>query len=142
MQPQSPALVQHSGTDPAASTEATSTTQHGDEGADTFPISPLSGSSDEGGWEADLQQDADSHAAKSQSRFKSRSPSPQSTPHGLSHLQTPVLQSRNRIAEYENASQSSTPRKRTEGPAFEVIKKSRKPGDKRSPISELPNGTS
>jgi hypothetical protein len=47
--------------------------------------------------------------------------------------------SRNRIAEYENASAASTPRKKPEGPVFEVVKKPRKPGDKHSPITHLPN---
>lgn len=46
---------------------------------------------------------------------------------------------RNRIEEYENA--STPPIKRRELPAFEVIKKPRSPGDKRSPIQDLPNGT-
>ena len=45
----------------------------------------------------------------------------------------------NRITEYERASTSSL--KKREGPGFEVIKKNRSPGDKRSPIQELPNGT-
>jgi hypothetical protein len=47
--------------------------------------------------------------------------------------------SRNRIAEYENASAASPSRKKTEGPAFAVVKKPRKPGDKHSPIADLPN---
>lgn len=60
----------------------------------------------------------------------STSPPPPATP---SHVQ------RNRIDEYEKASTPPVGRKR-EGPAFEVIKKQRAPGDKRSPIAELPNG--
>jgi hypothetical protein len=47
---------------------------------------------------------------------------------------------RNRIEDYEKASTLPVGRKR-EGPAFEVLKKPRAPGDKRSPIVELPNGT-
>ena len=47
--------------------------------------------------------------------------------------------SRNRIAEYENASAASPSRKKMEGPAFAVVKKPRKPGDKHSPIADLPN---
>lgn len=47
----------------------------------------------------------------------------------------PVL---NRISEYEKA--STPPVRKKEGPVFEVIKKQRSPGDKRSPIQELPNG--
>ena len=60
---------------------------------------------------------------------------------GLSPPQTSSPSSLNRIAQYENASLSPM-RKKPEGPAFDVIKKSRKPGDKRSPISDLPNGKS
>ena len=43
------------------------------------------------------------------------------------------------ITEYENALASS-PRKHADGPLFEVIKGSTKPGDKSSPIAKLPNG--
>jgi hypothetical protein len=46
---------------------------------------------------------------------------------------------RNRISEYENARVTS-PRKPAEGPLFEVIKTTRKPDDKSSPIAKLPNG--
>lgn len=142
MQPQSPALVQHSGTDPASPTAVTSTIQHGDEGVDTVSTPPLPGSPEEEGGGVGLQQPAGPVEPVPDFDLRSKSPSqtPQSPPHGLSYSHTPVSQSRNRIAEYENASQSSTPRRRTEGPAFEVIKKNRKPGDKRSPIAELPNG--
>lgn len=44
----------------------------------------------------------------------------------------------NRIAEYENALSPTPPRKH-EGPVFEVVKKSRKAGDKSSPVAKLPN---
>ncbi|KAF2032667.1 hypothetical protein EK21DRAFT_109740 [Setomelanomma holmii] len=46
--------------------------------------------------------------------------------------------SRNKISEYENA-RVKTPRKPAEGPLFEVIKTPRRPDDKSSPISKLPN---
>ena len=46
---------------------------------------------------------------------------------------------RNRIVEYENAL-AQTPRKRNQGPAFEVIKSARKPDDTSCPIAKLPNG--
>ena len=46
----------------------------------------------------------------------------------------------NRISEYEKA--STPPIKRKQGPGFEVINKYRSPGDKSSPIQELPNGLS
>ena len=51
---------------------------------------------------------------------------------------TPSPPGRNRITEYEQA--ATPPVRKREGPAFEVIKKSRSPNDKRSPIQELPNG--
>lgn len=44
----------------------------------------------------------------------------------------------NRIAEYENA--STPPMRKNKEVGFEVIKKSRSPGDKSSPIQDLPNG--
>lgn len=44
-----------------------------------------------------------------------------------------------RIEEYEQ-SVSSSPRRKPEGPLFEVIKNTKKPGDKKSPIASLPNG--
>lgn len=58
----------------------------------------------------------------------------------LSPRSTPSPPARNRITEYEKA--STPPVRRREGPAFDVIKKPRVPGDKRSPIAELPNGSS
>ena len=51
-----------------------------------------------------------------------------------------VMALRRRIEEYEKASTPPVAGRRREGPAFEVIKKQRAPGDKRSPIAELPNG--
>ena len=48
---------------------------------------------------------------------------------------------RDRITEYENAL-VQTPRKRYQGPVFEVIKSARKPDDKSCPIAKLPNGES
>jgi hypothetical protein len=61
------------------------------------------------------------------------------TPGRLSPSYKAPSASRNRIAEYENASAASPSRKKTEGPAFAVVKKPRKPGDKHSPIADLPN---
>lgn len=54
-------------------------------------------------------------------------------------LKKPSPPPRNRIAEYESAL-ALTPPRRSEGPIFEVVKKSRKAGDKSSPIAKLPNG--
>ena len=48
---------------------------------------------------------------------------------------------RNRVADYENA-MAQSPRKKNEGPAFDVIKSVRKPDDKSCPILNLPNGES
>lgn len=45
-----------------------------------------------------------------------------------------------KIVEYENAL-VHTPRKKPEGPLFEVIKKKRNPDDKSCPIEKLPNGS-
>lgn len=65
-------------------------------------------------------------------------PSPGGAVWGLSPRNTPSPPARNRIAEYEQA--STPPVRRREGPVFEVIKRSRGPNDKRSPIQDLPNG--
>lgn len=46
---------------------------------------------------------------------------------------------KNRISEYENA-RTESPRKNYGGPLFEIIKSNRKPDDKTSPITNLPNG--
>ena len=56
----------------------------------------------------------------------------------LNARNTPSPPARNRILEYEQA--STPPVRKREGPVFEVIKKPRSPGDKRSPIQDLPNG--
>jgi hypothetical protein len=56
---------------------------------------------------------------------------------GLKGSASPSLPPRDRITEYENALTSS-PRKPTAGPLFEVIKSNKKPTD--TPIAKLPNG--
>ncbi|KAI9693505.1 MAG: hypothetical protein M1820_009193 [Bogoriella megaspora] len=56
----------------------------------------------------------------------------------LSAPKTPSPSRGNRIAEYENAI-ATPPRNKFEGPAFEVVKSLRKPGDKTSPVAGLPN---
>lgn len=65
-------------------------------------------------------------------------------PHSAVRLSPPSTPSPpavvNRITEYEQA--STPPVKRREGPALEVIKKQFSPGDKHSPIQDLPNGGS
>lgn len=113
--------------------ETTLTVQHGLENSST-PSPPLSSADESGGVKLPT---TGSHAVGQ----------PQATRHlpsyitsgGLSPPQTPSPPSRNRIAEYES-SRISSPRTKLDGPTFDVIKTTRKPGDKRSPISELPNG--
>ncbi|PSK35082.1 hypothetical protein B9Z65_1665 [Elsinoe australis] len=56
----------------------------------------------------------------------------------LSPRDTPSPSNRNRIAEYESIPLAKVKR-RPQGPGFDVVKKSRPPGDKACPISELPN---
>lgn len=68
----------------------------------------------------------------------SRSPERVSDTDEAARLSPASPSPRNRIAEYENALNQSA--KKSEGPIFEVIKKSRKPDDKNSPITNLPNG--
>jgi hypothetical protein len=77
---------------------------------------------------------------------RDRSPSSRSPKRVADVDETPRLSPtspspRNRIDEYENALFRSG-KKKSEGPGFEVINKNRKPGDKSSPISKLPNGES
>lgn len=57
---------------------------------------------------------------------------------GLKSRHTPSPPAGNRIDEYEKASTPPVGKRRD--PTFEVIKTQRKPGDKRSPIQDLPNG--
>lgn len=59
---------------------------------------------------------------------------------GLSGRKSVSPPARNRVEEYEKA--ATPPIKKREGPVFEVIKKPRNPGDKRSPVQDLPNGRS
>jgi hypothetical protein len=59
----------------------------------------------------------------------------------LNRHNTPSPPAYNRIVEYEQAAVPSA-RKKDEGPVFEVVKKTRSPNDKRSPIQDLPNGES
>lgn len=58
---------------------------------------------------------------------------------GLSPSDRSLLpHARSRIDEYEQA--ATPPPRKTSGPVFDVIRAPRGPDDKRSPISELPNG--
>ncbi|KAK6435858.1 hypothetical protein LTR95_007956 [Oleoguttula sp. CCFEE 5521] len=77
--------------------------------------------------------------ARHDGRHRGRGLSPASPAGSVSPpLSTPTVVIRNRIEEYEKASTPPAHKKRS-GPAFEVLKKPRAPGDKRSPITELPN---
>jgi hypothetical protein len=58
---------------------------------------------------------------------------------GLKRNASPSLPPRDKITEYENALKTS-PRKPADGPLFEIIKSNKKPSDKNSPITKLPNG--
>lgn len=111
MHPQSSTPVQQSQTESARSAEATFDTQHGEQQV---------ASPDDRGGGVSLGDHGQLAAA-------------------LGRLSPSHIPSRNRIAEYENASAASTPRKKAEGPIFEVVKKARKAGDKHSPIADLPN---
>ena len=117
--------------DTAARNETT--IQHGD-GHDLSSDSSLSG--DESGGVGV----SSSALAAAEQAPGSESPPSHAVLRGLSppNGSSPVV--RNRITEYENAT-STSPRRRHEGPAFEVVKSTRQPGDKRSPIADLPNGT-
>jgi hypothetical protein len=46
---------------------------------------------------------------------------------------------KDRVSQYENAI-FTPPRTNSAGPSFEVVNTTRKPGDKSSPITQLPNG--
>lgn len=83
--------------------------------------------------EEQLARDAAFAASLQESSEKPSASNRLNTPPGTPS--PPVL---NRITEYEQA--STPPVKKREGPEFAVIKKQRSPGDKRSPIQELPNG--
>ncbi|KAF4555463.1 F-box-like domain-containing protein 2 [Elsinoe fawcettii] len=56
----------------------------------------------------------------------------------LNARDTPSPSNRNRIAEYESTPLAQVKR-RPQGPAFDVVKKSRAPDDRACPIAELPN---
>ena len=60
-------------------------------------------------------------------------------PQEATRLNTAATPAGKKIEDYER-SLTSSPRRKPEGPVFEVIKKGRKPGDKTSPIANLPNG--
>lgn len=134
MQPQSPPLVQDTVRDKAQLEKSSSTTQYGHADVGSSP-SPSPGSSGVG--YLDVPSSTIDAGTLSPGQDAA---APQHVVQGLSPPLTPLPGSRNRVTEYENASKASTP-KRTESLGFEVIKKARKPGDKRAPILDLPNGT-
>lgn len=151
MQSRSPPLVRHLETDSPPPVLDHTTTQHGRADCNT-PPSPSSGSSDDGGVEigagvgVEVGIRVSPRASYSEdSRKRSLTSHPRPAPSGLSSgsttPHTPLPLSRNRIAEYENASRASPSPHKAESLGFEVIKKARRPGDKRSPILDLPNGS-
>jgi len=131
MQPQPTATDQQTATNLDPSENNTPSSQHGHKNT-VSSTPPLSG--DESGG-VDIPE---STSVPLETVALSPSPLNNAPLWGSSPPQTPSSQ-RNRIAEYENAAFSSS-KKKLEGPAFEVVKKTRPPGDKRSPIAELPNG--
>lgn len=102
--------------------------QHGLPDQDTSPISL----SLHGRGQTDEQLAIDAALAAS----LCETPTPGGEPQRLKGTPSPPP-SGSRIADYEKA--STPPVRRREGPGFEVIKKPRSAGDKRSPIQELPN---
>lgn len=132
----------------ASPEEAKQPTQHGlhDQSPGGFFLPSLDTPSAENGAETPADQVAidAAFAASLQERDRvSRSEERRLSPPTLSSSispkpSTPLRNARNRIEEYEQASTPPVGKKR-EGPAFEVIKKQREPGDNRSPIAELPN---
>jgi hypothetical protein len=121
------------------------TTQHGlhDHDASTLEDSPRG--VDTG--TSDVSEDGTAEQVSADARFaaalQNEGAEPTKTAERLSHASTPspppsTPAGYHRITEYEQA--STPPMKRREGPGFEVLKKQRSPGDKRSPIQELPNG--
>ncbi|KAK4981037.1 hypothetical protein LTR66_010232 [Elasticomyces elasticus] len=105
--------------------------QHGLRGNDTAALSDFAstervGADTSGAATALVEHDTRSNAHLVPTTIRRLSPS---------HTPSPP---RNRIDEYEKAPLAS-PRKKRGGPSFEVIQTSRNPGDKRSPIQELPN---
>ncbi|PNS18659.1 hypothetical protein CAC42_5198 [Sphaceloma murrayae] len=89
---------------------------------------------------------SDSHSAESQGADSDRSTSPytpieSSSARFLSELSpgdAPSPAGKNRVAEYESTPVAKVKR-RPQGPAFDVIRKNRTPGDSECPIAELPN---
>ena len=135
MQPRSSPLDQDVDTNIRHPAKGDPTTQHGLDQSSTPLSAPPGSSESDGAGSGSNQCDADTVLPHDGSVTL------QSSVQGLrlSPPPAPSPGSRNRVAEYENASRFSTPKK-AETLGFEVIKKNRKPGDKRAPILELPNG--
>lgn len=134
MQPELP-TTSHTSTTDSSRRRQSPTSQHGLHDRDHSQPVPLSSGSEEG-TAADEQAALDAALAAS---LQEQSDAVAHTPRRPSPPSTPSPNSRNRVAQYENALNTSV--KRREGPAFEVIRKHRSPGDRRSPISDLPNGS-
>ena len=83
----------------------------------------------------------DARASRPESHSGSPSPGRDADAREASGLNARLPSPGNRIAEYESALTKSTAKK-SEGPVFEVIQKSRKANDKTCPILKVPNGKS
>lgn len=124
--------------------ETPTTTQHGlyerDQPGDAPHQSDVAATDAHSGLTRDEQLAADAAFAASLQEERRSSPERRVETGRVSAKHKPSPPSRNRIAEYEEASTTRT--KRREPPGFEVIKKPRNPEDKRSAIQEMPNGMS
>lgn len=131
MQPEPPQASQNTLSPQLALEHPATTSQHGPQDHDQklFPLSHHYGESGE-----PVSAGAvDERASRGSSRDRD--------PDAATRLSPASPLPRNRITEYENAL-VQTPKKRPHGPAFEVIKSTRKPDDKSCPIAKLPNGES
>lgn len=138
MQPEPPAFSET--TNPENTTERTpsQSSQHGlqhyDRAVDLPPTDESAGADTTSARE---QRELDAALAASLQERSGRQPS---EPRRLSTRNMPSPPARNRVAEYEK-SIHTPPAKHREGLPFQVIEKHRNPGDKRSPIQDLPNGS-
>ena len=110
--------------------------QHGSHDADQQPP-PLFHSRERG--ESDASSYSSQFEANSQSSQSDDASAAASRNRRINASKTPSPSPGNRISRYENAI-VTPPRLKSDGPAFEVIKTNRKPGDKISPVAQLPNG--
>ncbi|KAF2451731.1 hypothetical protein P171DRAFT_376131 [Karstenula rhodostoma CBS 690.94] len=128
MQPEPPHASQNTLSQQLAPEHPATTSQHGPQDRDQ-QLFPLSHHLGEPG-EPVPASAAGEHASRESSRDRD--------PYAATRLNPASPPPRNKITEYENALVQS-PKKRSHGPVFEVIKSARKPDDKSCPIAKLPN---